>query len=75
MEIFKPKYVEINVTPSEFMGTLYKMREMDGNDLRFNRIKEKNNTFFESIEGRKNIDPVLEYRFMKSYWKLFLCRK
>ena len=65
VEIFKPKYVEINVTPSEFMGTLYKMREMDGNDLRFNRIKEKNNTFFESIEGRKNIDPVLGYRFMK----------
>ena len=71
VEIFKPKYVEIFETPGKFMGTLYKMREMDGNDLRFNRIKEKNINFFESLTGKKNIEPTNDFGLMK-YKQLFI---
>ena len=71
VEIFKPKYVEIFETPAKFMGTLYKMREMDGNDLRFSRIKEKNINFFESLNGKKNIEQTNDFRLMK-YKQLFI---
>ena len=72
VEIYKPVYVEITATPSEFIGTLYKIRKMDGNDLRFNRIKEKNKIFFESLEEKEKID--FSFNFMK-YKQLFIMEK
>ena len=72
VEIYKPIYVEITVTPSEFIGSLYKIKKMDGNDLRFNRIKEKNKIFFESLEEKEKID--FSFNFMK-YKQLFIMEK
>ena len=49
VEIFKPKYVEINETPGDFINLLNDIKEMDGNDLRYKRIKEKNYEFFKNL--------------------------
>ena len=46
VEIYKPKFVEINETPEDFLKLLAKIKEIDGNDLRYKRIKNKNNDFF-----------------------------
>ena len=48
VEIFKPKYEEVSMLPSEFIDLLNKIKEMDGNLLRYDRIKEKNIIFFET---------------------------
>ena len=46
VEIYKPKFVEINETPGDFLNLLIRIKEMDGNDLRYKRIKNKNYDFF-----------------------------
>ena len=41
VEIFKPIYVEIALSPADFINKLDNIKKMDGTDLRY-----KNNTFF-----------------------------
>ena len=48
VEIFKPKYVERELLPNEFLFLLNRIKEIEGNSLKYERIKEKNLKFFET---------------------------
>ena len=52
VEVFKPKYIEIEVLPNEFISLLNKIKETEGNLLKYERIKEKNKIFFETYSER-----------------------
>ena len=71
VEIYKPKYVEVAMTPNDFINTLDKMAKLDGNDLRYNRIKSRNLTFFESLAEKEKVGVVVDYNYMK-YKQFFI---
>ena len=48
VEIFTPKYIEISETPINFINALEEMKDIDGNDLRYKRVKNKNKEFFKN---------------------------
>ena len=52
VEVYKPKYVEIELLPNDFINMLNLIKERDGNDLRYDRIKEKNKIFFDTYEAK-----------------------
>ena len=49
VEIYTPKYVEISEIPIDFINNLEDMKDIDGNDLRYKRVKNKNNLFFKNV--------------------------
>jgi CRP-like cAMP-binding protein len=69
VEIFKPIYVEAALSPTEFIKKINNIKKMDGTDLRYNRIKNKNKTFFDSLND-KNFDSSL-VNYMK-YKQVFI---
>ena len=71
VEIYKPRYVEIAATPYDFINSIDKMRALDGNDLRYNRIKEKNKTFFDNLVEKDDMTQELEINYMK-YKQVFI---
>ena len=71
VEIYKPKYVEVALTPGDFINTLNIIRRLDGNDLRYNRIKSKNMTFFDSVAEKENMNVLIDYNYMK-YKQVFI---
>ena len=70
VEIFKPKFVEINEAPGDFINLLERIREMDGNDLRYKRIKNKNHDFFKNFKDKELKEIGKEFEHMK-YEQLF----
>ena len=52
VEIYKPVYIEVELLPNEFINLLNRIKEREGNSLKYERIKEKNNIFFETYSGR-----------------------
>jgi len=52
VEIYKPKYIEVELLPNEFINLLNKIKEVEGNILKYERIKEKNKIFFETYSNR-----------------------
>ena len=52
VEIYKPIYIDVALTPNEFIKKLENIKKMDGTDLRYNRIKNKNKTFFDSLSDK-----------------------
>ena len=71
VEIYKPIYVEISATPNDFINALNKMKMLDGNELRYNRLKEKNKTFFDSLVEKDKRSEILEINYMK-YKQVFI---
>jgi len=71
VEIYKPKYVEINETPLDFMNLLIEIKEMDGNDLRYKRIFNKNHDFFVGLPEKDINKLIKEFEHM-TYKQLFL---
>ena len=69
VEIYKPIYVEVVLSPTEFINKINDIKKIDGTDLRYNRIKNKNKTFFESLND-KNLDSSL-VNYMK-YKQVFI---
>ena len=64
VEIYKPIYVEKADSPIDFIKSLNKIKKMDGNDLKFNRIKNKNRNFFDnlSLKGSNSSLNIMKYR-------------
>ena len=52
VEIYKPKYIEVELLPNEFINLLKKIKEVEGNILKYERIKEKNKIFFDTYSNR-----------------------
>ena len=51
VEIFKPKYIEVEIYPNEFINFLNKIKEKEGNILKYERIREKNRSFLENYSN------------------------
>ena len=64
VEIYKPIYVEKVDAPLDFINTLNKIKKMDGNDLKYNRIKNINRNFFDnlSLKGSNSSLNIMKYR-------------
>ena len=58
VEIYKPKYIEVELLPNEFINLLNLIKEREGNTLKYERIKEKNSTFFETYSGRSKQSEI-----------------
>ena len=71
VEIYKPKYVEMILAPRDFISTLNTIQKIDGNDLRYNRIKDKNMAFFDSLAEKENTNAIVDYNYMK-YKQVFI---
>ena len=54
VEIYKPKYVEVELLPNEFLHFLNRIKEKQIS--RYERIKKKNNIFFETYSSRKQTE-------------------
>ena len=64
VEIYKPIYVEKAEAPLDFINMLNKIKKMDGNDLKYNRIIEKNKNFFDnlSLKGNNSSLNIMKYK-------------
>ena len=51
--VFKPKYEEINILPNDFINLMNRIKEKDGDLLRYNRIKEQNIIFFNTYSEQQ----------------------
>ena len=60
VEIFRPKYIDIEVYPSEFLKMLNKIKTNEKNLLKYERIKEKNKIFFETYSQEDVIHNISE---------------
>ena len=60
VEIFRPKYIDIEVYPSEFLKMLNKIKTNEKNLLKYERIKEKNKIFFETYSQEDAIHNISE---------------
>ena len=49
VEVYRPKYIDIELYPNEFMTMLNKIKNNENNLLKYERIKEKNKIFFDVI--------------------------
>ena len=58
VEVFKPKYIEKNITPIEF---LKEIKNYKNEELKFSRIKSKNSVFFGDITDFDNIDYSIPF--------------
>jgi hypothetical protein len=59
VEVYRPKYIDIELYPNEFMTMLNKIKNNENNLLKYERIKEKNKIFFDVISNeneKKNIN-------------------
>ena len=70
VEIFKPKFVEINESPGDFLDMLIQIKETDSNDLRYKRIKNKNHDFFKNLPQIELSELAKEFAHIK-YKQLF----
>ena len=50
VEVYKPKYIEIEVFPNEFISIINRIKDKEGNSLKYERVKEKNKIFFDMYE-------------------------
>ena len=57
VEVYRPKYIDIELYPNEFMTMLNKIKNNENTLLKYERIKEKNKIFFDVIsnENEKKI--------------------
>jgi hypothetical protein len=51
VEVYRPKYIDIELYPNEFMTMLNKIKNNENNLLKYERIKEKNKIFFDVISN------------------------
>ena len=69
VEVYRPKYIDIELYPNEFMAMLNKIKNNENNLLKYERIKEKNKIFFDVISNdneKKNINKVINVQKDKS---------
>ena len=69
VEVYRPKYIDIELYPNEFMTMLNKIKNNENNLLKYERIKEKNKIFFDVISNdneKKNINEVINVQKAKS---------
>ena len=60
VEIYRPKYIDIEVYPSEFLKMLNKVKTNEKNLLKYERIKEKNKIFFDTYSQEDAINNISE---------------
>ena len=60
VEIYRPKYIDIEVYPSEFLKMLNKIKTNEKNLLKYERIKEKNKIFFDTYSQEDAINNISE---------------
>ena len=60
VEIYRPKYIDIEVYPSEFLKMLNKIKTNEKNLLKYERIKEKNKIFFDTYSQEDPINNISE---------------
>ena len=58
VEIYRPKYIDIEVYPSEFLKMLNKVKTNEKNLLKYERIKEKNKIFFDTYSQEDPINNI-----------------
>ena len=54
VEIYKPKFVEKEETPNNFLKLLNKIKDIDGNAEKYKRLKAKNANFFKHLPKENN---------------------
>lgn len=54
VEVYKPKFIEIEVYPKDFINILNKIKEKEVNLLKYKRVKEKNKAFFDMYEDKSD---------------------
>ena len=62
VEVYKPKYVEIELLPNDFINMLNLIKERDGNDLRYDRIKEKSSKQSQRTGTKRSSVDNLKYK-------------
>ena len=67
VEIYKPIYVEKAEFPLDFINTLNKIKKMDGNDLKYNRIKNKNRNFFDNLSLKGSISSLDSMKYKQVF--------
>ena len=69
VEVYRPKYIDMELYPGEFMNMLNKIKNNENNILKYERIKEKNKFFFDLISNeneKKNINEIINVQKAKS---------
>ena len=69
VEVYRPKYIDIELYPSEFMNMLNKIKNNENNLLKYERIKGKNKIFFDLISNekeKKNINEIINEQKKKT---------
>lgn len=69
VEIFKPKFIEKNETPLYFLKLLKKIKDEEGDENKYKRIKDKNINFFKSITEEINNSNNFQNRTGKQEYK------
>ena len=64
VEVYTPKYVETEMYPNDFIKLLLVIRDVQSDELKYKRVKAKNDLFFGGIKDLTTIDPNLG--FMKN---------
>ena len=71
VEIFKPQFIEKVETPNNFLKELKKIRDIDRDEAKYKRIKNKNLNFFKNLIDEK----MGEYREDFSFGEIALIKE
>ena len=69
VEVFKPKFIEKNETPKNFLKYLKKIKDEDGDENKYKRIQNKNINFFQNMPEEINSNKIVFRGFDRMEYK------